>query len=365
MRSASTEQLPTLRTYDDAVRHYRSVAPIRGSDNLRPLSTNRRRKTQRIERRTQYFKGRQRDAIVCVLYDTAVLTFYDMGVYSEVVFCDGGYQTLTTCAFANKILGMHSQDNSIHFSRKTLNHKDKQVIVVESAKTRYNVAQRIAIPSNTRTEMQFDKHREYWRIKPPVQQWKTEVQHKMLKQKLDSVASFVTLARAIAKLTQLEDIAKLALDVYDQEQGIYCEDYRYSEGLAHLVEPMAKMAYHGTSTDLYNLMTGSNTEQVLATHCLLLAVTYRGHPAWKYRTHHEDDPRGALDQLIDNAVKCAWRREIFKQVKTDNFIKHDKQREFTGHDVHKPMHLQREFDFPSACSRFTMGNTYKRQSFNY
>ena len=96
--------MPQLRSYEQALKHYESIKPIRGSNNLRPIcaTTNgRRKKHMQIIKRD--------DAIACRLYDTDVLTFYKDGV---VEYYSGGYISNTTHAFASSIF------NHVHFCTK-------------------------------------------------------------------------------------------------------------------------------------------------------------------------------------------------------------------------------------------------------
>ena len=88
--------MPQLRSYEQALKHYESIKPIRGSNNLRPIcaTTNgRRKKHMQIIKRD--------DAIACRLYNTNVLTFYKDGL---IEYNSGHYITNTTHAFASSIL---------------------------------------------------------------------------------------------------------------------------------------------------------------------------------------------------------------------------------------------------------------------
>ena len=101
--------MPQLRSYEQALKHYESIKPIRGSDNLRPIcaTTNgRRKKHMQIIKRD--------DAIACRLYDTDVLTFHK-GITWEsglIEYYSGGYISNTTHAFASSIF------NHVHFCTK-------------------------------------------------------------------------------------------------------------------------------------------------------------------------------------------------------------------------------------------------------
>ena len=96
--------MPQLRSYEQALKHYESIKPIRGSNNLRPIcaTTNgRRKKHMQIIKRD--------DAIACRLYNTDVLTFHKDGV---VEYYSGGYISNSTHAFASSIF------NHVHFCTK-------------------------------------------------------------------------------------------------------------------------------------------------------------------------------------------------------------------------------------------------------
>ena len=96
--------MPQLRSYEQALKHYESIKPIRGSDNLRPIcktKNGRRKKHMQIIKRD--------DAIACRLYNTDVLTFHKNGV---VEYYSGGYISNSTHAFASSIF------NHVHFSTK-------------------------------------------------------------------------------------------------------------------------------------------------------------------------------------------------------------------------------------------------------
>ena len=96
--------MPQLRSYEQALEHYESIKPIRGSNNVRPIcaTTNgRRKKHMQIIKRD--------DAIACRLYDTDVLTFYKDGT---VEYYSGGYVSNTTHAFASSIF------NHVYFGTK-------------------------------------------------------------------------------------------------------------------------------------------------------------------------------------------------------------------------------------------------------
>jgi len=93
--------LPTIGSFDEAQLHHDSITPIRGSNNLRPicLTANGRRKKHLCIERLGFKTGKR--AIVCKLYDTAVLTFWEDGV---IEYNSAGWNTNSTHKFASHIV---------------------------------------------------------------------------------------------------------------------------------------------------------------------------------------------------------------------------------------------------------------------
>ena len=98
--------LPTLFSYAEALAHYESITPIRGSQNLRPICTthNGRRKKHMQIIKTTHPKALgvaatpqgALDAVACRLYDTDVVTFTSNG---DIIIDNGGYATNSTHSF--------------------------------------------------------------------------------------------------------------------------------------------------------------------------------------------------------------------------------------------------------------------------
>lgn len=98
--------LPVLHSYAEALAHYESITPIRGSKNLRPICTthNGRRKKHMQIIKTTYPKALgwaatpqgAIDAVACRLYDTDVVTFTSNG---DIIIDNGGYATNSTHSF--------------------------------------------------------------------------------------------------------------------------------------------------------------------------------------------------------------------------------------------------------------------------
>ena len=90
------QDLPSLLSYEQAVAHYESITPIRGSNNLRPLcvkGNGRRRQHMQIIRHA--------DAVVCRLHATDVVSFFANG---DIVLNNSGWTSHTTHSFISGIL---------------------------------------------------------------------------------------------------------------------------------------------------------------------------------------------------------------------------------------------------------------------
>ncbi len=118
--------LPRLRSFEQALEHYESIKPIRGSNNLRPIcdTTNGRRK-----KHMQIIK-RDNATVVCRLYDTDVLTFR-MGKSWEdgvIEYNSGGFISNTTHSFASSILypyvGFWTKKGSTEIAINWQHHED-------------------------------------------------------------------------------------------------------------------------------------------------------------------------------------------------------------------------------------------------
>jgi hypothetical protein len=84
---------PRLHNYEQALKHYESITPIRGSNNLRPIA-NRRKQHCRIEQ--------QSDGIHCILYNTSCIIYHP----DDTMTIDfGGWYTSSTADFIGAISG--------------------------------------------------------------------------------------------------------------------------------------------------------------------------------------------------------------------------------------------------------------------
>lgn len=101
-----THNIPSLRDFADASKHESTVTPIRGNGaqaGRKPLTSNRRATHMRIRRERNIMSplGNQGMAIMCTLYDTDCVIFYED---NSVTLATGGWTTISTRMFINAIM---------------------------------------------------------------------------------------------------------------------------------------------------------------------------------------------------------------------------------------------------------------------
>ena len=185
--------LPSLRTYEEAVAHYESIVPIRGNaDNVRPIcaTTNGRRKKHMAIRK--YVDG----SVACRLYDTDVVTFEPDG---DVIFRNGGWATATSHGFANGIL----REGVIYFGTR---QNRTEITVGGNAHI---------MDGNDFFRLSKDNEGRYVAVNPPAQ-YEYYARRKVLTAKRKPVLAFQKHCLAMAKLADPEDFAG------DSMFALYC-----------------------------------------------------------------------------------------------------------------------------------------------
>jgi hypothetical protein len=185
--------LPSLRTYEEAVAHYESIVPIRGNaDNVRPIcaTTNGRRKKHMAIRK--YVDG----SVACRLYDTDVVTFETDG---DVIFRNGGWPTATTHGFANGIL----RDGVIYFGTR---QNRTEITVGGNAHI---------MDGNDFFRLRKDNEGRYVAVNPPAQ-YEYYARRKVLTAKRNPVLAFQKHCLAMAKLADPEQ------QKGDSQFALYC-----------------------------------------------------------------------------------------------------------------------------------------------
>ena len=99
MGYATIQRVPYLRDYEQALKLYEGVKPIRGrSPEIRPMGDRRDADTYHIR-----MNG---EDVECVLYATPVITFKPDG---DVVVFTNGYDTVSTNQFINQVIDVPAQ----------------------------------------------------------------------------------------------------------------------------------------------------------------------------------------------------------------------------------------------------------------
>lgn len=112
MSFGNITDLPTLVSYEQALKHYESIKPLRGSDDVRPLckgSNGRRKKQYRIV--TTVIDGVH--AVACRMYNTDVVRFLKNG---EIQIATDGWHSTSTMSFINGILIRQWDCDGLHLS---------------------------------------------------------------------------------------------------------------------------------------------------------------------------------------------------------------------------------------------------------
>jgi hypothetical protein len=99
MGYATIQRVPYLRDYEQALKLYEGVKPVRGRNpEVRPMGNRRDADTYHIRKNG--------DDVECVLYATPVVTFKPDGV---VVIYTNGYDTASTNQFINQVVDIPAQ----------------------------------------------------------------------------------------------------------------------------------------------------------------------------------------------------------------------------------------------------------------
>lgn len=175
----SISEMPTLRTYQDALEHYNSIKPIRGKPHVRPIidTPNGRRKHH------MRMQANRDGSVACVLYNTPVLTYYPNG---EIHFTNGDWATTTTHQFATGLL--HKWDGyGCYFG----SHKGQTTATVRK--------QTVVVGPGETLKLKYDRDTGFDFIDPP-KMYAYYLKRAPMGMRRKEVAAFTTHAKALAKL---------------------------------------------------------------------------------------------------------------------------------------------------------------------
>ena len=269
--------LPHLRTWQEAFKHYNTIVPLRGTD-LRPICA-----TRNGRRKKQYqIEMRDNNDIACVLYHTDVLLFHPDG---EITFTAGGYDTTTTHSFATGILS----GNTWNYRALFFTRKGRTIIELSTGEV-LTVERDQIIKLRWKAEKIVDRgtgYGEYEFIDKPLM-YSYFVNRKKLNEHRQKVSKFRQTCTAYAKLVDPEDY----------------KDWPKALSSTMPVE------------NIYSLMRGNMEAQGEAIEWFLYKTT--GY-SWNNKTFtsvfHTDPKR--LTKLIDDIIKYVFFKEVFNKQEVD------------------------------------------------
>jgi hypothetical protein len=299
--------LPRLKTYDDAVKHYASIIPIRGTD-IRPIcggSYGRRKKQYQIALRENVLEIGERcwASVACVLYNTDVLTFYPNG---EIWFNAGGYATSTTHSFATGILRGTDWNCCVTF------YREKHTTVVQLP-----TGEKVAVKGDQTIKLRWkdDPTKPYSSgayefIDKPIM-YSYFVNRKELNEHRKKVSQFHKTCTAYARLVDPED-------------------YHERPNDAHTLLATASLL---PVERVYSLMRGNMEAQGSILEWFLYKAT-----AYKWSTTRDEsgyytDP-SAITKLIDDVLKYLFFEEVFNKQEVDKPNTNNNARYSSGKDTY-------------------------------
>jgi hypothetical protein len=253
--------LPCLFNYEEALAHYNSIKPIRGSDNLRPIcrTTNGRRK-----KHMQIINYGTR--IACRLYKTDVLEFYPDG---ELHVKTNGWASNSTHQFISEILG---------YSVGVYSKRGKTVVTLPSGE---------ALIDDSNPVLRLKRGEVRWEFVDKPQLYAYYVKRGAMAERRKSVRAFAAYARAMVK-------------VFDPEQYALAVPARI------------------TAEDAYYQMLDPDQwadllESVVLPKCAERTTGWTA-TGW---THGFIASPHKLKQLIDDAIKYTFCDEVLEERPTD------------------------------------------------
>ena len=186
--------MPFLRNYAEALKHYESIKPIRGSNNLRPICDTRNgRRKKHMEIRTTQVNGM--NAVTCRLYDTDVVTYLES---DEVWFKTGGWSTNTTHDFADKLLaGWGNYITVFTKNGRTELHCNGEGVAVDRGDT---------------IKLKWDDTSTYspgWKFVDKPQQYEYRVNRKAMNKRMREMEPFITFTSGLLKVMDFKELGRM------------------------------------------------------------------------------------------------------------------------------------------------------------
>ena len=282
------QDLPSLLSYGQAVAHYESIVPIRGSNNLRPLcvrNNGRRRKHMQIIRRA--------DAVVCRIHDTDVVSFFANG---DIVLNNGGWISHTTHSFISGILtdtydrplltAYTHQGKTILEAAPTLGNDKKGCKVLMLDPVTLKIDHPDTIARTTVTFVNATAIKGYYLKRSPMGMRRKEVE------------GFRKYARACAKLIDPNQYHRLTSSQFRAKELYFC--MRNAERWGKLIEFLLPHIVESSWSNSYKATVNIKK----------------------------------LDTLIDDAIKYTFAEDLFEERETANTLSNDNAKYLTGGETY-------------------------------
>ena len=187
MFCSQVTDMPSLLNYEQALEHYNSVIPIRGSD-LKPIcegANGRRKKHMQICKRG--------DVVVCRLYDTDLLEFHPNG---DIFITTGEWCTQSSLHFINALLPRRNFGIWANIQNR------KAVLTIEGnalepERREYSIGAGLTLRHVEGTNK--------WEVTKYEPNYSYKARRKVMNEKMQPVKQFITACIAFSKLYDLSD----------------------------------------------------------------------------------------------------------------------------------------------------------------
>ena len=287
--------LPFLRNYAEALKHYERIKPIRGSNNLRPICDTRNgRRKKHMEIRTTKVNGM--NAVACRLYDTDVVTYLES---DEVWFKTGGWSTNTTHDFADKLLaGWGGHVTVFTKNGRTELHCDGEGVAVDSGDT---------------IKLTWQNG---WHFVDKPQQYSYQVNRKVMNRRMREMQPFITFTNGLLKVMDFTELGnmKTLLETYKRHRSWEHVSTEKCELDGYPLEFFQGMQAISSCFTLHKIAC-SELRGERATQAAMFMLIHAGSYGWNNNIGYAPDNK-AIRKTFAKLVKHLFFDEVFMRVAT-------------------------------------------------
>ena len=293
MFCSQVTDMPSLLNYEQALEHYNSVIPIRGSD-LKPIcegANGRRKKHMQICKR--------RDVVVCRLYDTDLLEFHPNG---DIFITTGEWCTQSSLHFINALLPRRNFGiwANIQNRRAVLTIEGN---ALEPERREYAIGAGLTLRHVEGTNR--------WEVTKYEPNYSYKARRKVVNEKMQPVKQFITACIAFSKLYDLSDTTvrdEFRLGGYDTA----------SEHLGYKVSHWSYEVLKDSDHDDYSSLVLS---------CLKYSYIEPDYWATSKGAIPRFDPE-RIKNFVREIVKYTFVEDIFERVEVDRISNNGNEKYF-------------------------------------